>query len=182
MSTAATTPPSPFSLAEPYCQLMTLTQHPTELVRNDRFPAAGHVWSDPERYAIAHAWAAQVPLLVRGEAGCGKSQLARALAKVLNVPLEMEVIHPRFEANDLKFREDPVRRLAVAQVLHALKPENLGGFRLRNWIDSELDPRKFVIKGSFWRAFEQQASNTQSWWPNAVLLIDEVSRCQLRIR
>jgi MoxR-like ATPase len=165
------------AFAAPYQELLVRTQTPTPLLRDERFHEAGHTWSDAERHAVAHAWASQVPLLVRGEAGCGKSQLARAVAAVLQVPLEVAVIHPRFEASDLKYTEDPVRRLAQAQVVSALRPEGLAGDDLRQWVETELNPGEFITHGPIWRAFKQAvAAGEQAHWPSAVLLIDEIDK------
>ena len=75
------------------------------LADNDHFSTAGHWWSRPEIDALILAHAARRPLLVRGEAGSGKSQIARAAAQAMgSVPLLVEVIHPRFEALDLLYR------------------------------------------------------------------------------
>lgn len=75
-----------------------------DLSASDRYPPAGHLWSQPEIDALILAWAARRPLLVRGEAGSGKSQIARAAAAVLGSqqPL-VEIIHPRFEALHLLY-------------------------------------------------------------------------------
>src|SRR5262245_16206956 len=83
----------------------------------DNFNAAGHFLGRNEIRALTAAFAAGRPLLVRGEAGSGKSQLARAAAQLMgNAPLFIEVIHARFEALDLLYRFDAVERLADAQM------------------------------------------------------------------
>ena len=46
-------------------------------------PRQVHVFEEPSIYAIKAAVAAKRPLLVRGEPGTGKTQLARAAAKAL---------------------------------------------------------------------------------------------------
>lgn len=127
-----------------------------ELARTDRFPAAGHLWDQREIDALILAWAARRPLLVRGEAGSGKSQIARAAAAVLGpAPPLVEVIHPRFEALDLLYQVDVVARLADAQ-------------------DHDLDRtnRKYVKHGRLWQAltFEREHGTTP------VLLIDEIDK------
>jgi MoxR-like ATPase len=130
---------------------------PTALDQGNRFPAAGHYWSQPEKDALIFAFAARRPLLVRGEAGSGKSQIARAAARHLNSgdPL-VEVIHPRFEALDLLYRVDIVERLADAQI-------------------KELDKtnRKYVKPGRLWQAIELM-NESQDRIP--VLLIDEIDK------
>jgi MoxR-like ATPase len=183
-------------LPAPYDQFIAAADQPTHLPAEDRFSEAWHRWSEAEMRAVVQAWASERPLLVRGEAGSGKSQLARALAAVLGVPLEMEVIHPRFEATDLKYREDPVRRLARAQVLGATRP-SAETADSRAWLDQELNPAHFISKGAIWRAMtapepvatppagSAASSRTQTaagsppchpHWPRAVLLIDEVDK------
>ena len=126
-----------------------------------RFPAAAHLWSQPEIDALILAQACRRPLLVRGEAGCGKSQIARAAARVLGgtEPL-VEVIHPRFEALDLLYRFDTLARLADAQV---------------GKLDSS--NRKYVRRGRLWEAYEH--SNAGPAQP--VLLIDEIDKADADI-
>ena len=130
---------------------------PVDLPHRDRFPAAGHYWSEPEKLALIFAFAARRPLLVRGEAGSGKSQIARAAAQHLKSgePL-VEVIHPRFEALDLLYRIDVVERLADAQI-------------------KQLDEtnQKYVKKGRLWQAVEKMNSR-QDLIP--VLLVDEIDK------
>ncbi len=126
------------------------------LAATDRFPAAGHLWSQPEIDALILAWAAHRPLLVRGEAGSGKSQIARAAAKVLgSEPPLVEVIHPRFEALDLLYRLDAVERLSDAQ-LRRVDPTN----------------ERYVKHGRLWDAVEQAGEGR----PVPVLLIDEIDK------
>ena len=131
------------------------------LAESSRFPAAAHLWSQPEIDALILAQACRRPLLVRGEAGCGKSQIARAAARVLGEtePL-VEVIHPRFEALDLLYRFDTLARLADAQV-----------GRL------DADNTAYVHSGVLWEAYEQ--SNAGPVQP--VLLIDEIDKADADI-
>lgn len=122
----------------------------------DRLPPAGHLWSQPEIDALILAWAARRPLLVRGEAGSGKSQIARAAAHVLGSPSPLvEVIHPRFEALDLLYRVDSVERLADAQ---------LGTLDITN--------QKYVKRGQLWEAIERARESDVT----PVLLIDEMDK------
>ena len=127
-----------------------------QLTGTDRFPAAGHLWSQGEIDALILAWAARRPLLVRGEAGSGKSQISRAEAAVLGAePPLVEVIHPRFEALDLLYQIDVVERLADAQ-------------------DKNLDRtnRRYVKPGCLWQAMTQGREHGTT----PVLLIDEIDK------
>ncbi len=133
--------------------------------------------------AVIHAWASARPLLIRGEAGCGKSQLARAVAAALDVPLITEVIHPRFEATDLLYREDPVKRLAHAQLLAAAGiAQGTKGDAALKWLTDELAPARFVTPGPLWLAMKQEpASQSAKQWPRAVVLIDEIDKADADI-
>ena len=83
---------------------------------SDGHPPSWHLWKKAEVNAISAALAAQRPLLVRGEPGTGKSQLARAAAAALGWHLHTSTLHARSEAQDLLYQFDAVRRLADAQV------------------------------------------------------------------
>lgn len=96
------------------------------LSRTAELAAGTHVWSQDEADAVLLALAAQRPLLVRGEPGTGKTQLARAVADLLGWALHGVVIHPRFEPQSLLCEFDALRRLADAQAARAgvdLKPD-----------------------------------------------------------
>ena len=87
--------------------------------------ATVHQWSQAEIDALTLALSARRPLLVRGEPGTGKTQLARAAAHQLGWTLHATTIHPRFEASDLLYRFDAVKRLADAQAREPnLREEN----------------------------------------------------------
>jgi MoxR-like ATPase len=128
----------------------------TALPACDRFDASFHRWSQPELDALALAWAARRPLLVRGEPGSGKSQLARAAAELLQCgPPLVQVIHPRFEPRDLLYRYDTLRRLSDANAPGGIKPDG-----------------DYVKEGVLWRAFEM----TKDADSRVTLLIDEIDK------
>ena len=148
-------PPPNMNTINPFIDLIPETTE--TLTPSNRFPAAGHLWSKPEIDALIFAFAARRPLLVRGEAGSGKSQIARAAAQHLKTgePL-VEVIHPRFEALDLLYRVDVVERLADAQIQKLDKTN-----------------RKYVKRGRLWEALAQMNNNPDCI---PVLLIDEIDK------
>ncbi|GAB6042049.1 AAA family ATPase [Endothiovibrio diazotrophicus] len=80
------------------------------------WPATRYLLEAPAVDALIAALAAGKPLLVQGEPGIGKSQLARAAAEVLGRPFIYEVIQPDTEYTDLLWRIDHTSRLADAQL------------------------------------------------------------------
>lgn len=78
-----------------------------------------HVFDEESALAVEMALAAGRPLLVRGEPGSGKSQLARAAAQELNRRFLGEVITAAPEAQNLLWHYDPVARFHEAQMLAA---------------------------------------------------------------
>jgi len=76
--------------------------------------SAVHYFERREAIAVLAALEINRPLLVRGEPGCGKTQLARAAAQVLGMPLATLVVNERTETDDLFWRYDALRRLSDA--------------------------------------------------------------------
>lgn len=146
-----------------------------ELRATDHLDATWHQWSQPEIDALTLAMAARRPLLVRGEPGTGKTQLARAAAHHLEWSLESTTIHSRYEPQDLLFRFDAVRRLADAQ-----------------WRDADADwlekrEPDYWEPGPLWRAFgwssavrygSCRAMALQPAPAGHVLLIDEIDKAE----
>ena len=142
-----------------------------------------HIFDERSAQAIRAALAAGRPLLVRGEPGAGKSQLARAAAKVLGRKFLSQVIDAHTEIADLWYRFDAVSRLGTAQVLSVTGDG-------KN-VDAELDPRLFLSPGILWWAFAwQSAEKHQCKHPvfnpdsrdlgdaekGVVLLLDEIDK------
>lgn len=73
-----------------------------------------HRWRVNEINAITLALAACRPLLVAGEPGTGKTQLARACAVALGWHLHLATLTARTETADLLYQFDAVQRLADA--------------------------------------------------------------------
>ena len=90
---------------------------PVPLESQGSWPDSVHVFDENSAWAIESALQACRPLLVRGETGTGKSQLARAAALKLERAFIAEVVHARSESQDLLYRYDAVGRLGEAHTL-----------------------------------------------------------------
>lgn len=142
-----------------------------------------HVMDDEQHWAIQAALAANRPLLVRGEPGIGKTQLAYAAAKMLKRPIITFTVDSNTESQDLMWTFDAVQRLAEAQVAASL-------YRDREELRKEIDVRRFVRPGPIWWAIDWESaaerlqSTTQlpkipkNWTPSqgVVVLIDEIDK------
>lgn len=147
--------------------LGTVPEEPTNLDEEGSWGKAAHVWMQFEFDALAVAGYSGRPLLVRGEPGSGKSQIARAAARLLNWRFDYEVISPRLEPQDLLWRYDAVRRLAQS---HRGDPG---------------DDEQYVTPGLLWRALDPvgaAALGPESTRPEqiderpCVVLLDEIDK------
>jgi MoxR-like ATPase len=95
------------------------------------------------------------PLLVKGEPGTGKTQLAEEVAAALGMPLYRWHVKSTTKAQHGLYEYDAVSRLRDSQ---------LGEAKVH-------DIRNYILKGRLWEAFE---SDRQS-----VLLIDEIDKADI---
>lgn len=127
-----------------------------------------HRWSQREIDAVTLALAAERPLLLRGEPGCGKTQLARAAANLLGWRLHVAAIHARYEASDLFYRFDAVRRLAEAQARQVGDP-----------LPAE---DQYLSPGPLWQALDWDSAADHMKQPappkpaGHVVLLDEIDK------
>lgn len=146
------------------------------------WPAAWHLLRRHERDALRAALLSGRPLLVRGEPGVGKSQLARAAAELYGRRFLSVVIQPNTEYEDLLWAVDHTARLAVAQA----GPDDL----------SALDTERFVRAGPLWWALDPYGAEAPEraglyrpfdyegmpdWSAGAVLLVDEIDKADVAV-
>lgn len=104
------------------------------------------------------------PLLLKGEPGCGKTRLARAVAYELGLPFEPWYVKSTSRARDGLYTYDAVGRLRDAQLA-------ANGMIPKAELSRIREPREYVKWGSLGRAFR----NSQ----RTVVLIDEIDKADI---
>ena len=105
--------------------------------------------------AVNAAVTLQRPLLVKGEPGTGKTQLAREIANALGAPFLEWGIKSTTKAQHGLYEYDAVARLRDAQLGEA-KAQQIGNY---------------IVKGKLWECFESAT--------RPVLLIDEIDKADI---
>ena len=114
-----------------------------------------YIASDELKLAVNAAITLEKPLLIKGEPGTGKTQLAEELAKSLNCKLYQWHIKSTTKAQQGLYEYDAVSRLRDSQ---------LGDARVN-------DISNYIVKGKLWQAFEEEQ--------RPILLIDEIDKADI---
>ena len=114
-----------------------------------------YIASDELKLAVNAAITLEKPLLLKGEPGTGKTQLAQELAQALDTELIQWHIKSTTKAQQGLYEYDAVSRLRDSQ---------LGDERVN-------DIRNYIVKGKLWQAFTHEK--------RPVLLIDEVDKADI---
>lgn len=134
----------------------TITKN-TQKIKNDHGETHTYVFEPEAKDALNAALAINRPLLIRGEPGVGKSQLAKAAAVALTRTYIPFVVNANTEANDLLWSFDAVARLADAQMEGALcnTPEQQKESR------KKLALKRYIKPAALWAALNWQAAEDQ---------------------
>ena len=164
-----------------------------------------HVFAEAEVRAINAALATGRALLVRGEPGTGKSQLARAAAIALGRSFVHQTVDSRTETRDLMWTLDAVARLGQAQLLaavHTLEhpsgstaaPE--GRSVSKEDVAEHLAVERFIRPEALWWALDPKSAADQAREkgagtcalitlpaenesvPDTVVLVDEIDKAE----
>lgn len=155
------------------------------------WPESVHQFDTDSINALKAALAARRPLLLRGDPGTGKSQLARAAAIALNRLFVYDVVNAHTESQDLLWRFDAVGRLAEAQALQGQ------GCTLQER-QAALDTKRYISPGSLWWALCWQTADAvyqnsqyklscpekpEDWQQGqgSVLLLDEIDKANAEL-
>ncbi len=155
-----------------------------ELETNDDGTRRVHVFDEDSILAVNMAAAAERPLLVRGEPGVGKTQLAEAVARQTDRKFIPFIVDSKTESRDLLWRFDAVKRLADAQLLGALgcalaetadgETENTAETEdqrietVRRRAHGRLAEAQYVKPGPLWWAFDWHSALRQHGVTGAV--------------
>lgn len=150
------------------------------------WPESRHRFDSVQINALRAAEAAGRPLLVRGDPGTGKSQLAHAAAVASRRMLISVVVDARSESSDLQWRFDVVARLGDAHLAAVPGSDS----------PKDLQPARYVEPGPLWWAYDWNGAAEQmkasraggvapdlpreDWSPRdgTVLLIDEIDKAE----
>lgn len=138
---------------------------------------AVHYFDRKQAIAILAAKAIKRPLLVRGEPGCGKTQLARAAAQVLKMPLAWMVVNERTETEDLFWRYDALSRLSDANSPSGLKDEKsyLSAGPLW-WALDPISAEAYAGSQSSKPYMAEESESKRDFSNGVLLLIDEIDK------
>lgn len=143
----------------PWFDVAALCAEDLPIPAADGLLATQHRFEARDLYAVEAALASGRPLLVRGEPGTGKSQLARAVASALKWEFRWRVVDAHTEIADLFFTFDAVERLARAQVAGALEVGR--GIVNEAALKDMLAVDKFVRPELLWWALDWKSAHAQ---------------------
>ena len=116
--------------------------------------------------AIFLALKLEKPLFLEGEAGVGKTEVAKVLSRMLETPLIRLQCYEGIDVNQAVYEWDYARQLLHIRTAEALGTP--GGDRSR--LEDELYTRQFLVNRPLLQAIEHKGDNPP------ILLIDEVDR------
>ena len=150
-----------------------------DLPAYEGWDASVHCFSPEEQSALRTALSADCPLLICGEPGTGKTQIARAAAVLLQRHFVSKTLNARTEIENLFWTKDVVRRLADAQLWSVklggwtrplptdVSPEQVEAFvkhdthfqKVSHLLDTQLNDERYVHPGVLWWGFNWDQAN-----------------------
>lgn len=127
--------------------------NPSETITNDHGEKHTYVFEPIAIDAINAALCINRPLLIYGEPGVGKSQLAKAAAKALKRTYIPFVVNASTEATDLQWSFDAISRLADAQIEGAINKD----------VDDarqKLALKNYIKPGPLWAALNWESATS----------------------
>jgi len=131
--------------------------------------SAGYLAGEGLATVVFLALALRRPLLLEGEAGVGKTELAKAIARWRSAELIRLQCYEGIDVSQALYEWDYPRQLLHLRALEALSERGQPGELER--VEGELYSERFLVRRALLRAFEPSESGVPP-----VLLVDEVDR------
>ena len=131
----------------------------------ERLQEEGYLADEGLSTAIFLALKLGRPLFLEGEAGVGKTEVAKVLSRLLDTPLIRLQCYEGIDVNQAVYEWDYAR-----QLLHIRTAEAFGAEEDRQRFEDELYTRQFLVSRPLLQAIEHEGPTPP------VLLIDEVDR------
>lgn len=129
----------------------------SQKITNDHGEHHTYVFEEDAKNAINAALLINRPLLIRGEPGVGKSQLAKAAAEALGRAYIPFVVNASTESQDLLWTFDAVARLADAQIEGALCKDD----KERKEARDRLALHKYLKPAALWATLNWKSAKKQ---------------------
>ncbi|MBX2885136.1 MAG: MoxR family ATPase [Granulosicoccus sp.] len=142
---------------------MNPPEQPTARQLAQQLDAVGYITDDHLAATLHLMTVLEKPLLLEGEAGVGKTEIAKCLALALNTPLIRLQCYEGLDAHQALYDWDYQRQLLAIQMMASQKTEDTASALKANVYDEE-----YLLKRPLLRAITSPQP--------AVLLIDEIDR------
>ena len=132
----------------------------------------GYIPTKEIDFAVSGAINQNIPLLIEGAPGCGKTSLAKAVAKMLNVPMYRVQFYEGLTADKILYDYDYQRQLLTIQTIQTAVQKELKDKNIQESIEAVKDidfyGEQFLIKRPVLNALTQDTP--------CVLLLDEIDK------
>lgn len=139
---------------------------------HDRLVSVNYIPTKEIEFAIAGSINQNLPLLIEGAPGCGKTSLAKAVAEMLNAPLFRVQFYEGLTADKILYDYDYQRQLLTIQTIQGSIQNELKDKSITDSIEAVKDidfyGEQFLIKRPVLQALTQEQT--------CVLLLDEIDK------
>ena len=134
---------------------------------------AGYIANDSIIYTLMNAMLLKVPILVEGAPGVGKTELAKAVSKALDLPLLRVQFYEGIQNRDIMYEYDYARQMLTTLALQSNIEKGTDGLSIKDALDAIKDQvdiydESFLIQRPLLAAINGNGRK--------VLLLDEIDK------